>query len=162
MEPKEIHYRRLTPADEAFLWDMLYLAIHVPEGTPLPPREIIHSPDLARYVDSWGRPDDVGFMALDGEEPAGAVWLRLLTGENKGYGYVDDNTPELSIAVKPEYRGKGIGHQLMGRMLDFALPVFRGVCLSVSRDNPAVRLYEECGFKTFTSDPSTLVMMIHG
>jgi GNAT superfamily N-acetyltransferase len=159
MTKGEIQFRRLTPADEPFLWDMLYMAIHMPEGSPLPPREIVHSPELARYVDGWGKPGDEGFMALDGEKPVGAVWIRLLTGENKGYGYVDDATPELSIALLPEYRGQGIGRQLIGWLLEFSLPVYSGVCLSVSRDNPAVKLYETCEFVVVNSDPSTLVMV---
>lgn len=158
----DIHYRRLTPADEPFLWDMLYLAVYVPEGSPLPPREIIKAPDLARYVEGWGGPGDEGFLALDGDKPVGAVWIRLLTGENKGYGYLDDETPELSIALLPEYRGQGIGRELMIQMLTFALPLYKGVCLSVSRDNPAVQLYESCGFKTVVDDPTTLIMVARG
>jgi ribosomal protein S18 acetylase RimI-like enzyme len=138
---------------------MLYLAIHVPDGNPPLPREIIKAPDLARYVEGWGRPGDEGFMAMDGVKAVGAVWIRLLTGENKGYGFVDDDTPELSIAMQPEYRGAGIGRELLSHMLDFALPVYKGVCLSVSRDNPAVRLYESCGFVVVNCDPSTFVMV---
>jgi ribosomal protein S18 acetylase RimI-like enzyme len=162
MTQLDIQFRRLTPADEPFLWDMLYLAIHVPEGSLLPPRDIVHSPELARYVDGWGRPGDEGFAAVDGGMEIGAVWIRLLKGENRGYGYVNDCTPELSIAIQPEYRGMGIGRELMDHMLGYALPVYKGVCLSVSRDNPAVRLYESCGFTIESSDPSTLVMVVHG
>ncbi len=141
---------------------MLYLAVYVPDGSQPPPQEILHAPELARYVDGWGRTGDDGFMALDGDKPVGAVWIHLLTGENKGYGYVDDETPELSIAILPEYRGMGVGRELMNRMLTFALPVYKGVCLSVSRDNPAVRLYESCGFKTVADDPTTLIMVARG
>ena len=162
MQFLDIQYRRLTPADEPFLWDMLYLAVYVPDNSPPPPREIVHTPELARYVDGWGRPGDDGFVALDGDKPVGAVWIRLLTGDNKGYGYVDDDAPELSIAILPEYRGMGIGRELMNRMLAFALPVCKGVCLSVSRDNPAVRLYESCDFKTVLEDPTTLIMVARG
>lgn len=160
MNPEEIRFRRLTPADEPFLWEMLYLAVYVPDGNPPPPHEIIHAPELARYVEGWGKPDDSGFAAMDGETAIGAVWIRLLTGEYKGYGYVDDATPELSIALLPEYRGQGIGRQLMDRMLAFALPVYKGVCLSVSRDNSAKHLYKSCGFRVVGSDPSTLVMVV--
>jgi len=157
---KNINYRQLTGSDEPFLWEMLYLAIYVPDGNPPPPREIIKAPDLARYVEGWGRPDDMGFIALDGDRPVGAVWIRLLTGENKGYGYVDDRTPELSIAILPEYRGQGIGRALIIRVLEECLPRYGGVCLSVSRDNPAVGLYESCGFTVTSSDPSTLIMVV--
>jgi GNAT superfamily N-acetyltransferase len=92
--------RLLALEDKLFLWEMLYQALHVPEGQPALPREVIHLPELARYVQGWG-------------QPVAAVWLRLLMSENKGYGYVGDDTPELSIAVLPEYRGQGIGTELL-------------------------------------------------
>lgn len=81
--------RPLTPQDQPFLWEMLYLAIYVPDGQIAPSREIIRRPELARYVERWGRDGDCGFLATDAAgKPVGAVWLRLLQGENKGYGYV--------------------------------------------------------------------------
>ena len=40
--------------------------------------------------------------------PIGAAWLRLLKGDERGYGHVDDETPELGMAVLPAYRGRGV------------------------------------------------------
>jgi len=109
----------LTPADQDFLWDMLYQALYVPPGAAAFPREIVHQPEISRYVEDWGRRDDAGFVAMDGDAQrrVAAVWIRLLTGERRGYGYVDDATPELSIAALPDYRGRGIGTSLMERVL---------------------------------------------
>jgi len=71
--------------DEPFLWEMLYQAIYVPEGQTAPPRSVVRRPELARYVRGWGREGDCGFLAGDAaDQPVGAVWLRLLRGENKG------------------------------------------------------------------------------
>ena len=151
--------RALTPEDESFLWEMLYQALYVPEGHPALPREVIHLPELARYVQDWGREGDCGFLASDAktEQPIGAVWLRLLTGENKGYGYVDDDTPELSIAVLPDYRGQGVGTQLLTHLLS---PDYRqmSISLSVSADNPAVQLYERFGFEIISKLDESLTM----
>ena len=77
---------------------MLYHAIHVPAGAPPPPHEIVHEPGLAYYAAAWGRPGDIGYLAEDADgQPVGAAWLRRLTGEQRGYGWVDDATPELSL-----------------------------------------------------------------
>jgi len=100
--------RPLELEDEPFLWEMLYQAIYVAEGqTPLP-REIVQIPELARYVRGWGREADCGFLSSDllSNQPIGAVWLRFAIGNPKGYGYVDDNTAELSIAILPEHQGQ--------------------------------------------------------
>lgn len=73
---------------------------------PPPPREIVLEPALARYVEDWGRETDCGYLAEDSNEtPIGAAWLRLFQGDQKGYGYVDDVAPELSIAILPGHRG---------------------------------------------------------
>jgi len=151
--------RPLTSADEPFLWEMLYQALHVPEGQTAPSREVVHLPELARYVRDWGRAGDCGFLASEAatSQPVGAVWLRLLMSENKGYGYVDDDTPELSMAVLPEHRGQGIGAQLLTYLLASAcgrLPI----SLSVSASNPALRLYERFGFKVVSKSAGSLTM----
>lgn len=83
--------RPLTLEDQPFLWEMLYQALYVPKGQTAPPPEVIHLPELAGYVQGWGREGDRGFLASDAatDQPVGAVWLRLMTGESKGYAYIE-------------------------------------------------------------------------
>jgi len=47
---------------------------------------------LASYMAGWGREHDMGFAALDEAEgqAVGAAWIHLLRGQQRGYGYVDD------------------------------------------------------------------------
>lgn len=153
--------RPLTADDEPFLWEMLFQAIHVPDGHAPLSRDVLNLPELARYVQGWGRDGDCGFLAAVGE-PVGAVWLRLLVGEDRGFGYVADDTPELSIALLPEFRGRGIGTQLLGRLC--AAPCGgAAMSLSVSADNPAVRLYRRFGFEVVgeSGDSLTMVRLAH-
>jgi ribosomal protein S18 acetylase RimI-like enzyme len=154
----DISLRTLTPADQDFLWEMLYQALYVPPGAPAFPREIVQQPEISRYVEGWGRSGDTGFVAMDGRQPLAAVWIRLLTGEERGYGYVDDATPELSIAVLPAYRGRGIGARLMERMLAAARSEYPALSLSVSADNPAARLYARLGFERVGESGGSLTM----
>ncbi len=154
--------RRAGVDDVDFLWEMLYHASYAAElGVPSPAALRDHS-DLARYVDGWGRPTDLGVIAVDAEtgERAGAAWLRLLTGNAKGYGYVDDDTPELAIAVLPAHRGKGVGGQLLRELLDAARGTLRAVSRSVRADNPARRLYERIGFRTVYAAGASVTMMV--
>ena len=139
----------ITAENGSILWEMLYQAIYVPYGADPPSREIVRLPELARYVENWGRPGDLGFYAWDAaaEEPIGAAWLRLWSPGERGYGWVDDAYPELSLAVLPMWRGKGIGSRLLTHLLQSAQGKYPGISLSVTSGNPAQRLYERAGFK---------------
>lgn len=156
---KAIEIRALTKADEPFLWDMLYQAIYIPKGQSPPPKEVVYQPSLACYVQDWGREGDCGFLASDANgQPVGAIWLRLAQEDCHGYGYVDDNTPELSMALLPDFRGKGIGTQLFERL--FTSPcIHPRVSLSVSAKNPARRLYERVGFVEVAQSGDSLTMI---
>jgi GNAT superfamily N-acetyltransferase len=157
----KLNYRRATSHDQAFLWEMLYHAIYVPAGSPLPAARY-HLPSQNWHAMStrWGKPHDLGIIALVHVNiPIGAAWLRLLTGTNRGYGYVDDRTPELSIAVLPDYRGKGTGAALLERLFAAARKRYPGISLSVSSANPARRLYERAGFVPVASPGDSITML---
>ena len=153
--------RRLAPSDQQFLWDMLYQSLHVPAGGQLFPRDVINEPELAKYVRDWGRAGDLGYVAVDESsgKAVGAAWLRLLTADESGYGYVNDETPEIGMAVLSEYRGRGIGSELLRRLVQSAGAVHRAVSLSVSRANQAVRLYERAGFERVWESDTSITML---
>ncbi len=150
--------RPLTAKDESILWEMLYFALHTPHGEA-PARDVVQRPELARYVAGWGREGDRGFLAHDpkGPDVLGAAWLRLPIGEHKGYGYVDDVTPELAFAVHPQHRNRGIGTALLTQLVR-AAPDEAAISLSVAAGNPVLRLYERFGFKVVQESPDAIKM----
>jgi [ribosomal protein S18]-alanine N-acetyltransferase len=86
--------------DEDFLWEMLYQAIFIPDGEPRPSREILNEPNIAQSLKGWGRKGDIALIAMaPNQTPIGAVWVRLFNETNKTYGYIDDNTPLLGMAL---------------------------------------------------------------
>lgn len=159
MDVSNLNIRALTQADQDALWEILYYAIHVPEGVAAPPRAIAHQPQLARYVQGWDSTNDLGFGAFVENKMIGAAWLRALTRENRGYGFWNDETPELSIALAPKFRGQGIGTRLLQMLLDAAAIRYRAVSLSVDKQNPARHLYERFGFVIVEYDATSLLML---
>jgi len=148
--------RAICADDEPFLWEMLYLAIHVPEGHPTPSRDILKAPDIAKYVQGWGRAGDTGLIAIDeAGEPIGAAWLRMFTKENPGYGYVADDIPELTMALLPQVRGKGVGTRLLRELL----AANAVVSLSVDPDNAAIKLYQRLGFREVGVSGTSVTML---
>ena len=154
--------RPLTAADARVLRDYLRLSIFVRPGEPSPGDDVLDRPELACYVDGWGRYGDDGVVAIDEATGAdvGAAWLRLWPGPETGYGFVDRTTPELGIAVRPEHRGRGVGSCLLDALLDRASTHHRAVSLSVSLDNPAVALYQRFGFRAIAESHGTLTMRL--
>ena len=114
---------------------------------------------LERYVAGWGRRGDTALVAIDEFQPVGAAWYRLFEEGEPGYGFVDDETPELTIAIVPSRRGRGLGEQLLSSLLKQAVKEGHArISLSVEPDNPALRLYEQHGFARVGERGGALVM----
>jgi ribosomal protein S18 acetylase RimI-like enzyme len=138
--------RPLTTADQSRLWDWLHVALWDPPPAPMRPREVLDHPGVSIYAKDWGLEGDVGVVGEVGGKPVGACWVRRLRGV--GLGYIDDDTPQLGIALIPEARGRGHGRRLMMTALEAAREYgYRQVSLTVHPQNPARALYESCGFK---------------
>ena len=114
---------------------------------------------LSRYVDNWGRPGDVAVIAHETGNRVGAAWLRIFGPDEPGYGYVDDTTPELSIAVVPSRRRHGLGQELLDGLLAAARDAgHEAVSLSVEADSPAVGFYERNGFERVAEGGGAVAM----
>ena len=86
----------------------------------------------------------------------GAVWTRIMDD----YGHVDDDTPSFAISLYKEYRGKGIGTQMMRKMLALLKKQgFKRVSLAVQKANYAVKIYERVGFQTVDENEQEYIMV---
>lgn len=139
--------RPAGPEDEDLLWRMLFRASwsHLDEGSTV--ASIRTRADLTHHVTGWGRPGDDGVVALDGDRPVGAAWVRLPTPDQRtDPAYVADDVPELAIAVEEGLEGRGVGSALLRSLLERNAD--RTIVLTARSTNPAVRLYERFGFVT--------------
>jgi ribosomal protein S18 acetylase RimI-like enzyme len=145
--------RRGGHQDVRFLRDMLHHAYYWRERDP--------GSTAMRYVRAWGRPGDTAVIALEDGFPVGAAWYRLFPAAEPGYGYVDERTPELAIAVVPSKRGHGIGDALLRSLLDKARQAgYPSLSLSVDSQNAgAIRLYERHGFQRTADDGESVTMV---
>jgi len=144
----EFLIRSITSDDIPFLWEMLFRAARMSEDGATSANAAKDDPHLNIYVNDWGRRGDFGVIAFDAQtsRPLGAAWLRLLTEDKSHYGYYNDDTPELAIAVLPELIGQGIGSALMSHLIEAARGQVSAIVLTVRSDNPAKKLYERLGF----------------
>ena len=107
--------RRRGRQDVRFLRDMLHHAYYWRERSPG------DGPGLGGALhQGLGTAGDTVLIAIDDGFPVGAAWYRLFRRDAPGYGFVDEDTPELAIAVVPSRRGRGIGESLLEALCERA------------------------------------------
>lgn len=156
-----VNIRKLKDSEFTFLLDMLYESIHILQNKPTKEALLI-LPHIKKYYENWGRKGDQALIAINEKnQEVGAVWYRLFDEHNKGYGYVDNNTPELGIAVSKDVRGMGVGTLLMNKIIQLAMEDgYKSVSLSVDPDNhDAVHLYRKLGFKECGVSGTSIIMV---
>jgi RimJ/RimL family protein N-acetyltransferase len=140
-------FRDLVPSDQQQLWEWLHVSLWDPPPAGLRPREVLQLPQVRIYAEEWGKPGDVGVVAQVDAKDAGACWMRLLP-EGVGLAYVDTQTPQLGIALESPFQHRGFGTPLMMEALARAKRHgYKQVALTVHPQNPAIRVYERCGFR---------------
>jgi ribosomal protein S18 acetylase RimI-like enzyme len=119
---------------------------------------------VALYVKGWGRPGDTALIAVEDGFPVGAAWYRLFRRDQPGYGFVDEETPELAIAVVPSRRGRGLGEALLDALAERAREEgYDALSLSVpSEDAALVAFYGKHGFAVVHEDGGDSVTMRRG
>ena len=134
----------------------LYEAIFIPEGIEPPSKDIIKNDELQVYVKDFGKePHDKCFVAEVEGKIVGAVWVRIMND----YGHIDDETPSFAISLYKEYRGFGIGTELMKKMLAFLKGRgYSQTSLAVQKANYAVKMYLNVGFEIVNENAEEYIM----
>lgn len=154
------HLRPLTAADRPLLREATLANMNW-NGPRFGFADMDDAPELSHYFTGFPGDGDFGFAALvDGAE-AGVGWAVLLLASDPGYGFVDAETPELSLTTFEPYRGRGAGTALLDALIQEArrrgLPA---LSLSVEDANPARRLYERAGFEFVGRNGGSDTMLI--
>lgn len=140
--------------------------------TPATPEDIAAIDDLEKhsFKSPWSRQTFEGELLRE--------WARLDVARHAGriiafcnYWLVTTELHILAIATHPDFRGKGVGGQVLAHVLGIA---HRTGCslatLEVRRSNsPAIAMYERAGFKTvhvraryYQDDDEDALVMLRG
>ncbi len=149
--------REIRSEEIPLLNDFLYEAIFIPEGVPVPPRSIIENEVLQVYVRDFGKKADDRCLVAEVEgKVIGAVWTRVMND----YGHIADGIPSLAISIYKDYRHKGIGTDLLRKMLQLLKrDGYPQVSLSVQKANYAFRLYLKAGFEVLKETEEEYLMV---
>lgn len=149
--------RKMQPCEYYLLSDFLYNAIFIPQGVTPPPKNIIDNAELQVYVKDFGKQkDDMALVAEINGKIVGAVWARIMND----YGHIDNETPSLAISLYKEYRGSGIGTDLMRNMiLQLKQSGYKRTSLAVQKANYAVKMYKKVGFVIIDENSEEYIMI---
>jgi GNAT superfamily N-acetyltransferase len=115
---------------------------------------------IACYVDNWGRRGDTALVAMDEGHSVAAGWYRLFKEGAHGYGFVDEQTPELTVVVVPSRQGEGIGQELLAGLLARARSDGHpGLSAAVEADYPERESLLAHGFEQVAQRGTTLTML---
>lgn len=155
----EYRIREMKPQEYLLLSDFLYEAIFQLNENHLAPRAIIEKPELQIYIKDFGREkDDYCLCAEVDKKIVGAVWVRNI----KGYGSIDEGTPEFAISLYKEYRRQGIGTKLMQAMLEHLRQAgYTKASLAVQKENYALKMYLNVGFRIIDENEEEYIMVHH-
>ncbi len=153
----EYSIREIQENEYPILDNFIYESIFIPEGYDLPPRSVIYCDEIQVYVKDFGeKKDDKCFVAVASGKIVGAVWVRIMND----FGHVDDETPSFAISLYKEYRGYGIGTELMRRMLQHLKEAgYKQCSLSCQKANYAVKMYLKVGFEVLSENEEEYIMV---
>jgi len=162
LSDKDIVIREIKEEEYPVLEDMLYEAIYQEENAEPVSRDIIKEPDIDIFINNFGSEcDDHCLVAVSGDKIIGAVWVRILDGEIKGFGNIDSETPEFAISLFKEYRNKGLGTRLMKEMIAYLKAKgYKQTSLSVAKNNYALKMYRKLGFEIIKENRHDYLMLL--
>jgi ribosomal protein S18 acetylase RimI-like enzyme len=111
-------------------------------------RDVETRPEFFHYTVVVPERGDFGYVAEHSTEVIGLVWAQNLPPEDPGYGFLAGDTPEVSLWVRADWRGRGLGRALLRRVQHGARArEVPRLSLSVEADNYAKKLYLAEGFR---------------
>jgi len=157
----ELYFLRST--EQKIVTDMLYYSQRVDTTD----KKVQDFEELKIYDEFYGfTRKDLGLYAMKNSVVCGAVWSRKLNSEHKAQAYIDDETPVINIAVKPEFRKQGIASTMMEQFLKEASVLYQTLCVNVLDDTKSIDFFKKFGFevvknlhiKSFVDGKNMIVM----
>ena len=109
--------------------------------------DVMARPDLAITIPDFSRRGDLARIAEEGQTCLGAAWCRCFTHAEHSWGFLDETTPELGIAVVASHRDRGIGSALLKELIEAAtMDGWGSLSLCTENTEEHERFYARAGF----------------
>jgi GNAT superfamily N-acetyltransferase len=106
---------------------------------------------------------DMAALVADLRQRWEATQVRIITLDAADIGWLqstlkDDALFIVQFFIDPPFQGRGIGTEVLRRIIDEGRELDKAVTLGVVKTNPALRLYERHGFQTTHEDERKFYM----
>lgn len=126
----------------------MYNAVIHPEDDLLD-TDVVYNEQYHKYIKDFGREGDFALVCDDGRV-SGIIWTRLFKKEDESFGYIDDETPELTLSVLAGYNEQAIGKELLELLFnELKIRGYKQVSVSIAKDNDIFDVYELVGFEEY-------------
>lgn len=157
--PREITVRPLATTDDPLLAAATLDNVNWSEDR-FTMNDVRERSDFRHYTRLVPERGDFGLVAEDAGGCLAVAWAMFLPTDDPGYGFLDESTPEISLWVRADSRGQGVGRLLLRRLQqEAAMRGLHTLSLSVEAGNYAQRLYASEGFTHVTGREQDGVMV---
>ena len=139
--------RTLAEYEYDILPIFLYNAIPQDDKEDLLDISVIREERFNKYIDKFGKEDDYALVWEKDGQIAGLAWTRLFDESNKGFGYVSDDTLELTVSILPGYNVQKISAELIEVISnELRIRDYKRVSVSVSENDELLDVYKKYDF----------------
>lgn len=133
----------LRSSEQNIVTDMLHFSARLDEAK----ESIENFAAFEIYSKDYGLTSkDLGLYTLVENKIAGAAWIREIKKEHNSNAYVDEKTPVLNVAVRPEFRGMGIGSAMLEQLFLEAGSLYKQISISVLNQERTLDYFKRLGF----------------
>lgn len=142
--------RQLESYEYDVLPTFLYNSIYQNEDDELLDYEVIKKKQYNNYIADFGKETDNAIVWEIEGRIAGLGWSRLFHEDDDSFGYVDENTPEITLSVLPGYDVQLIGPELIGVLFnELKIQGYKQVSINVDARYEYLDMLEKLGFEEF-------------
>lgn len=140
-------FRQLREVEHDRLPIFMYNAVIHPEDKLLE-TDVVYEEHYHKYIKDFGREGDFALVCEDDGRVSGIIWVRLFKEEDKSFGFVDENTPELTLSVLAGYNEQAIGKELIELLMnELKIRGVKQVSTSICENHEIFDVYTLVGFK---------------
>ena len=140
-------FRKLRESEYDRLPIFLYNAVIHPEGKLLE-TNVVYEEEYHKYIKDFGREGDFALVCDDDGRASGIIWNRMFKEEDKSFGFIDEETPELTLSVLAGYNEQTIGKELLELLFnELKIRGVKQVSVSIAEDHEIFDVYTLVGFE---------------